>query len=90
MLRLAHIVRSCVGLGDRVGGTRTSSFLVDMNLVFERFLESRLRDELHGRLQVDGQHRDHLDVGGHVSIRPDLLFRDLSGAIAFVGTRSTS
>lgn len=84
VLRLAHLLRTSVGLGHLVGQATASTFLLDMNRVFERFLEDSLRAELEGRLVIDGQAADHLDLGRNVPIRPDLLFRDPSGHVTYV------
>jgi 5-methylcytosine-specific restriction enzyme subunit McrC len=83
-LRLARLVLQSTSIVDNVGGTQASVFLIDMNKVFEEFLEHRLRRQLAGRLDVTGQHEDHLDYGHLVGIKPDLLFRK-GGTAAFVG-----
>jgi 5-methylcytosine-specific restriction enzyme subunit McrC len=83
-LRLARLVLKSTSIVDKVGGTQASVFLIDMNKVFEEFLEHRLRRLLGVRLDVTGQHEDRLDYGGLVGIRPDLLFRR-DGSPVFVG-----
>ena len=74
-LRLAQLVLENLTLQDVVGATQASSFMLDMNDLFERFVTERLRRALRGRLDVKGQHRDKLDKAGTVAIKPDLLFR---------------
>lgn len=74
-LRLAQLILRWASLVDRAGRRQASAFLVDMNKVFEEFLEQRLRRVLSGRLQVLGQLRTWLDVERHVPMRPDLVFR---------------
>ena len=74
-LRLARLVLANLTLQDAVGETQASSFMLDMNELFERFVTERLRRELRGRMEVKGQHRDKLDEDGTVAIKPDLLFR---------------
>lgn len=83
-LRLARLLLENLTLKDRRGETVASSFLVDMNLLFERFVTDRLQRVLWGRLDVRSQHWDHLGRGGQVPIRPDLVFRRW-GEDAFVG-----
>ena len=73
-LRLARLVLADLTLQDAVGETQASSFMLDMNALFERFVTERLRRELRGRLEVKDQHRGHLDQEQKVSIQPDLLF----------------
>ena len=82
-LRLARLVLANLTLQDAVGETQASSFMLDMNELFERFVTERLRRALRGRLDVKDQHRDKLDERGTVAIRPDLLFR-AAGSPRFV------
>ncbi len=72
--RLARIVLAGSSLLDAVGAAGAAVFLIDMNKVFEEFVESRLRRYLLGRLIVHGQWPDRLDTDGSVRIRPDLVF----------------
>ena len=78
-LRLAQLVLANLTLQDRVGETQASSFMLDMNRLFERFVTERLRRALRGRLEVKDQHHDRLDEERTVAIKPDLVFR--SGGI---------
>lgn len=73
--RLARLVLDGSSITNRFGDVEASSFLVNMNDVFERYLEAQLRRALEGRLEVTGQHTTTLDVEGHIGMRPDLLFR---------------
>ena len=83
-LRLARLVLANLTLQDAVGETQASSFMLDMNKLFERFVTERLRRVLRGRLDVKDQHRDRLDEQSTVAIKPDLLFRS-GGSPRFVG-----
>ena len=58
--------------------------MVDMNLLFERFVTDRLQRALWNRLEVKYQYSTHLDPAGRVTIRPDLVFRR-RGEEVFVG-----
>ena len=49
-LRLAALVLANLTLQDRIGETQASSFMLDMNKLFERFVTERLRRALRGRL----------------------------------------
>ena len=82
-LRLARLVLANLTLQDAVGTTQASSFMLDMNDLFERFATERLRRALRGRLEVRDQHRDRLDEDRRVAIRPDLLFSS-QGTAKFV------
>lgn len=82
-LRLARLVLANLTLQDVVGETQASSFMLDMNELFERFVTERLQRALRGRLDVKAQHRDRLDEERTVAIRPDLVFRS-GGSPRFV------
>ena len=82
-LRLAQLVLANLTLQDDIGDTKASSFMLDMNKLFERFVTERLRRALRGRLDVKSQHRDRLDEQRTVAIKPDLLFR-AAGSPRFV------
>lgn len=73
-LRLARLILENLTLQDDIGDTQASSFMLDMNELFERFVTERLQRALRGRLDVKGQHRDQLDEERTVAIKPDLLF----------------
>lgn len=77
--RLALLILDRSGIVTQVGTASASAFLIDMNKVFERFVEVRLRHHLRGVLTVHGQRTLTLDVGGAVAIRPDLVFGDAVG-----------
>ena len=74
-LRLARLLLANLTLADRRGHQAASSFLVDMNQLFEDFVTQRLRRALRGRLEVASQLRSYLATGSQVPIRPDLVFR---------------
>ena len=73
-MRLARLILANLTLQDQHGGTTASAFMLDMNKLFERFVTERLRQELSGRLEVEGQKSSTLDTDGNVRIKPDLLF----------------
>lgn len=74
-LRLARLLLENLTLVDRRGGATASSFLVDMNNLFERFVTERLRRTLQGRLEVRAQSTVHLGQGRQVPMHPDLELR---------------
>lgn len=74
-IRLARLILDDATLSDSAGAATASTFLVDMNVLFERFLTERLADALAGRVEVVGQYtRAHLDIRRTSPIRPDLVF----------------
>ena len=85
-LGLARLLLDNLTLVDRRGGTTAASFMVNMNDLFERFVTERLRRALKGRLMVESQTSDSLDIEKKVRIRPDLRFRHpRSGSVTYVG-----
>lgn len=82
-LRLARLVLANLTLQDAIGDVEASSFMLDMNELFERFVTERLRRALRWRLGVKDQHRSYLDKERDVAIQPDLLFRS-AGSDRFV------
>lgn len=73
-LRLARLLLENMTLSDTTGRHSASSFVVDMNDLFQRFVTERLRRELRGRLEVSDEPTVHLGVGRQVSMQPDLVF----------------
>jgi len=73
--RLARLVLASSSLRDTTGSTTAGTFLIDMNKVFESYLEDRLRRYLRGDAEVRGQATTTLDVEHQVRMRPDLLIR---------------
>jgi len=82
---LARLVLDGASLVDSSGMSGAGVFLIDMNKLFERFVEHRLRRLLADRLIVNGQWPDHLDDDHQVRIRPDLVFERPGGGPVYVG-----
>jgi 5-methylcytosine-specific restriction enzyme subunit McrC len=82
--RLARLVLGGSTLLDSTGTAGAAVFLVDMNVVFESFVESRLTRYLTRRLIVRPQKRDRLDAAGLVRIKPDLVFQDTTRRTVYV------
>lgn len=74
-LRLAQLLLANLTLVDRHGGVTAASFVLDMNKLFERFVTSRLRHGLRGRLEVRAGQWVSLAHGRKVRMAPDLVFR---------------
>src|SRR5690606_28379785 len=71
-LGLARLVLANLTLADVRGSTSASSFMVDMNDLFQRFVTERLRRELRGRLDVIDEPTVHLGLGRQIAMQPDL------------------
>jgi 5-methylcytosine-specific restriction enzyme subunit McrC len=72
-LTLAVLVLRARSFRDARGSVEATTFVFDMNRVFEDFLSVALREALTpfgGSVQLQGS--DHLDVGKKVDIRPDI------------------
>jgi 5-methylcytosine-specific restriction enzyme subunit McrC len=81
---LARMVLRGSSLLDAAGATGSAVFLVDMNKTFEEFVASRLTRYLAGQLLVHTQRSGHLDVGGYIKIRPDVIFERRPGVVAYI------
>lgn len=83
-LHLARLVLRRTGLIDRVGGATASSFLLNMNDLFQDFVEDRLRRHLLGHLDVVAEPTVWLDRDRTVRMYPDLVF-ERGGVPVYVG-----
>lgn len=84
-LSLARLVLANLTLTDALGSTSASSFMVDMNDLFQRFVTECLRRELRGSLDVIDEPTVHLGLGQQVAMQPDLVFRQPGGVVRYVG-----
>ncbi|GGB86622.1 hypothetical protein N798_04075 [Knoellia flava TL1] len=83
-LGLARLVLANLTLTDVRGATSASSFMVDMNDLFQRFVTERLRRELRGTLNVVDEPTVHLGLGRQVAMQPDLVFREPGREVCYV------
>jgi 5-methylcytosine-specific restriction enzyme subunit McrC len=77
-VRLSTLVLQRLVLSEAAGSTRAYSFLVDMNQLYERFIEEGLRRRLQAAdntIRVIGQEQRHLDVENRLMIKPDVVVR---------------
>jgi 5-methylcytosine-specific restriction enzyme subunit McrC len=77
-VRLSALVLRRLVLSEAAGSTRAYSFLVDMNRLYERFIEEGLRKRLQATdssIRVLGQEQRYLDVEHRLMIRPDVVVR---------------
>lgn len=80
---LARIVLEGASVRDEAGSAGAAEFLVDMNALFEAFVEASLRRHLKRHLDVESQHPTWLDADGRVRMKPDLVFRR-AGEMSYV------
>ena len=82
-VQLARLILQGGGPVHGVGHAAVSSFMIDMNAVFEDFVFANLSRRLRATWHVN-KRVVPLDVARHVPTEPDLLFTDLSGATVLV------
>jgi len=83
-VRLSALLLRRLVLSEAAGSTRACSFLVDMNQLFERFIEEGLRRRLQApesAIRVLGQEKRYLDVENRLEIRPDIVVRRGSASV---------
>jgi 5-methylcytosine-specific restriction enzyme subunit McrC len=77
-VRLSALLLRRLVLSEAAGSTRAYSFLVDMNQLYERFIEEGLRRRLQAAdstIRVIGQEQRYLDVENRLLIKPDVVVR---------------
>lgn len=82
-VHLARLILRAGGPTQGAGHAAVSSFLVNMNDVFEDFVFANLKQRLRGIWSVD-KRKVPLDIAGYVPTEPDLLFTDPSGTNVLV------
>lgn len=85
-VRLSSLILRRLVLSEAAGSTRAHSFLVDMNQLYERFIEEGLRRRLQAAdksIRTIGQEQRYLDVDNRLMIKPDIVVRQGSST-AFV------
>ncbi|PAY16685.1 hypothetical protein CKO51_25700 [Rhodopirellula sp. SM50] len=79
-LNLAKLVLEALGVTQELGSKQARGFLVNMNQLFELYVERKLRSILSVEgIQVHAQNERSFDEGGMSKIRPDLLLQHQSG-----------
>jgi 5-methylcytosine-specific restriction enzyme subunit McrC len=83
-VRLSALLLRRLVLSEAAGSTRACSFLMDMNQLYERFIEEGLRRRLQAAdrtIRVIGQEQRHLDVENRLMIKPDIVVRRGASAV---------
>lgn len=89
-VRLSTLLLHRLVLSEAAGSTRACSFLVDMNQLYERFIEEGIRKRLKASkspLRVIGQEQRYLDVEKRLAIRPDIVVRRGSSTAFIVDSK---
>ncbi len=82
---LARLILQHTAFESGRGEVRASGFLMDMNVVFQEFVTTALRENLGLTQREFGEWSiDSLDTGNRVHLRPDLTWRR-NGRCVFVG-----
>jgi 5-methylcytosine-specific restriction enzyme subunit McrC len=84
LIQLAELILTNGSLDRRVGSTVVTGFLLDLPVVFERFIEAEVvaAARPHGG-RIRSQWKSPLDQGGRVKIQPDLTWHS-EGAVRAV------
>ena len=77
-LHLARLILQNLTLVDEGGRTPATTFLVDMNDLFQRFTTGRLRLALRERVTVLAEPVHHLAHDAQITLLPDLVFTKAS------------
>ncbi|MEX1028359.1 MAG: hypothetical protein WD049_10215 [Candidatus Paceibacterota bacterium] len=87
-LQLAQLILECMGVTQDFGMTEADGFMLNMNQLFERFVERRLRKLLTvDGIQVRAQKQSSFDVLKQSAIQPDLLIQSRHGQRVVADTK---
>ena len=76
---LCRLILAGLGAEDEAGSHPMGSFLVNMDDLFERFVAAWLSRALPAPYRLRSQYAAHLDLGGALGLRPDLVIADAAG-----------
>ena len=83
-VRLAGLILKSDSANQDSGRNSAQTFLVDMNHLVEKFIETRIRNSLPNGVTQEAQHSRKLDRDGRVSYRPDVTLMMGKTSIAVV------
>lgn len=84
LLHLADVVLAHASVENEAGGTQTHGFVINMAWLFETLIARLLSEQTRGLVT---QEVLALDTLGRLSIKPDLVFHDVTGPIAVADTK---
>ena len=77
--RLCQLLLDGASLSEHSGSHDNPAFIVDMNVLFEKFITQSLQENIKGsKYSVEEQFRLHLDKTKKYLMRPDIVLRDVS------------
>lgn len=85
--RLCQLLIDAIGLEGSAGSRRAPSFLINMNALFERFLEGWFAQAMIWPHHAKGQVQQRLDTGSHLAIKPDVVIFERSVPVAVVDAK---
>jgi 5-methylcytosine-specific restriction enzyme subunit McrC len=88
-LRLAELVLSAASLGEQGGHVRSTTFVFDMNKVFEDFVTAAFRESMrrYGGVVHDQVKPYSLDVEEHLKLKPDLSWWGSGSCLAVLDAK---
>jgi 5-methylcytosine-specific restriction enzyme subunit McrC len=88
-LRLASLVLAATAVEHGAGNVAVNGFLIDMPLLFERFVTVSLREALTADFggRVDGQARYYFDQAAQVILRPDIVWQTRGAPAAVIDAK---
>lgn len=84
---LCTLLLSGCGLDAESGDNAAPTFVIDMNVLFERFVLSRFLELAPWPFEVDGQATMSLDLSSFVRIRPDIVIKRAGRAVLAADTK---
>lgn len=86
-MSLARLALEGTAINHVEGETEAHAFLVDVDLVFWRFVATELRTRLWPTLRVEQSHQLSLDAAATLRATADVVVHDASGPVLVVGVR---
>jgi 5-methylcytosine-specific restriction enzyme subunit McrC len=88
-LRLAELILAAASLGEQAGHVRSTTFVFDMNKVFEDFITASFRDAMrrHGGTIHDQVKPYSLDIEKHLKLKPDISWWDGGACLAVLDAK---
>ncbi|HAA85636.1 MAG TPA: hypothetical protein DCE14_04695 [Kosmotogaceae bacterium] len=74
VLTLARFFLDNIGLKDESGGQHVRGFFIDMNKLFEKYVERLLKEKQWGNIQIKTQHSEQFARQPDITVKPDIIF----------------
>jgi 5-methylcytosine-specific restriction enzyme subunit McrC len=88
-LRLAELILAAASLGEKAGHIRSTTFVFDMNKIFEDFVTAAFRESMrsHGGVVRDQDKAHSLDNARRLKLKPDLSWWTGSSCLAVLDAK---